>query len=70
MCLEVAGFGTDIGDIGAVVDEEAGVGITGIRGDGSREDILSELVGLEAVKDVLVELIGIDDLKCLVDYWF
>ncbi len=73
MGVEVASFGTDVRNINTVVDEkEAGVGdgVTGIGWDRGGEDILSELVGLEAVEDVLVELFRVDLVKGLVDYQF
>jgi hypothetical protein len=52
--------------------EEAGVRdrVTGVRRDRRGEDVLNELVSLEAIKDVFVELTGIDYLKCLIDYQF
>jgi hypothetical protein len=55
-----------------VINEEARVRdrVVGIGRDRRGEDVLSELVGLEAVKDVFMELIGIDDLECLIDYRF
>jgi hypothetical protein len=71
--MEVASFRTDVGDIDTVINkEEARVGdrVMGVGRDRRGEDVLSELVGLEAVKDVFMELIGIDDLECLIDYRF
>src|SRR5258706_5749702 len=63
MGVEVASFRTDVGTINMVVDEKearVGDGVMGIRWDRGREDILSELVGLEAVEDVLMELFRVN----------